>query len=78
MTATEILTKLSSLGCHSTDVTDALYEADPGRQVSAMPKSPDGSDTPAPWTLPKSNPATEADLDAYRTSLLALRHGPLD
>jgi len=30
MTATAILEKLSALGCHSTDVTDALYAADPG------------------------------------------------
>jgi hypothetical protein len=30
MTATEILKKLSELGCHSTDITDALYAADPG------------------------------------------------
>jgi hypothetical protein len=29
LTATEILAKLSSLGCHSTDITDALYAADP-------------------------------------------------
>lgn len=29
MTATEILKKLSELGCHSTDITDALYSADP-------------------------------------------------
>lgn len=29
LTATEVLAKLSSLGCHSTDITDALYEADP-------------------------------------------------
>lgn len=29
MTATEILEKLLELGCHSTDITDALYEADP-------------------------------------------------
>lgn len=29
MTATEILKKLGELGCHSTDITDALYEADP-------------------------------------------------
>ena len=28
MTATQILKKLSELGCHSTDITDALYEAD--------------------------------------------------
>ena len=30
LTATEVLEKLSSLGCHSTDITDALYAADPG------------------------------------------------
>jgi hypothetical protein len=30
MTATEVLAKLSQLGCHSTDITDALYAADPG------------------------------------------------
>jgi hypothetical protein len=29
MTATEILKKLSELGCHSTDITDALYAVDP-------------------------------------------------
>ena len=29
MTATEILKKLGELGCHSTDITDALYGADP-------------------------------------------------
>jgi len=29
MTATEVLAKLSELGCHSTDVTDALYAANP-------------------------------------------------
>ena len=29
MTATEILKKLNELGCHSTDITDALYAADP-------------------------------------------------
>lgn len=27
--AREILEKLSRLGCHSTDITDALYAADP-------------------------------------------------
>jgi hypothetical protein len=30
LTATEVLEKLASLGCHSTDITDALYAADPG------------------------------------------------
>jgi hypothetical protein len=30
MTATEVLAKLSQLGCHSTDIADALYAADPG------------------------------------------------
>jgi hypothetical protein len=29
MTATAILKKLGELGCHSTDITDALYAADP-------------------------------------------------
>ena len=29
MTATAILEKLSGLGCNSTAITDALYEADP-------------------------------------------------
>ncbi len=29
MTATEVLAKLSQLGCHSTDITDALYAANP-------------------------------------------------
>ncbi|MGD0448331.1 MAG: hypothetical protein ABSB36_06900 [Candidatus Dormibacteria bacterium] len=29
MSATEILAKLGALGCHSTDITDALYAADP-------------------------------------------------
>jgi hypothetical protein len=29
MTATEILKKLGELGCHSTDITEALYAADP-------------------------------------------------
>ena len=29
MTASELLGRLSALGCHSTDITDALYEADP-------------------------------------------------
>jgi hypothetical protein len=29
MTAREILKMLASLGCHSTDITDALYAADP-------------------------------------------------
>ena len=30
VTAWEILERLSDLGCHSTDITDALYAADPG------------------------------------------------
>jgi hypothetical protein len=30
LTATEVLAKLTELGCHSTDITDALYDADPG------------------------------------------------
>lgn len=29
MSATELLRKLADLGCHSTDITDALYAADP-------------------------------------------------
>jgi hypothetical protein len=29
LTATEVLRELVALGCHSTDVTDALYAADP-------------------------------------------------
>jgi len=29
MTATEVLARLSSLGCHSTDITDAIHAADP-------------------------------------------------
>ena len=29
LTATEVLKKLGQIGCHSTDVTDALDEADP-------------------------------------------------
>lgn len=29
LTATEVLEKLAALGCHSTDITDALYAADP-------------------------------------------------
>jgi hypothetical protein len=33
MTATAVLEKLSGLGCHSTDITDALHEADPGWTV---------------------------------------------
>ncbi len=33
MTATAILEKLSYLGCHSTAITDAIYEADPGWAV---------------------------------------------
>jgi len=28
LTATEVLTELSRLGCHSTDITDALYAVD--------------------------------------------------
>ena len=28
LTATEVLEELSRLDCHSTDITDALYEAD--------------------------------------------------
>lgn len=33
MTPTAVLERLSGLGCHSTDITDALYEADPGWTV---------------------------------------------
>ena len=29
MTAREIVQKLASLGCHSTDISDAFYAADP-------------------------------------------------
>jgi len=29
LTATQVLKALSALGCHSTDITDALYAADP-------------------------------------------------
>lgn len=29
LSATDVLEKLSDLGCHSTDITDALYAADP-------------------------------------------------
>ncbi len=29
LTATQVLTRLSAIGCHSTDVTDALTAADP-------------------------------------------------
>jgi hypothetical protein len=29
LTAYEVFEKLSSLGCHSTDISDALYAADP-------------------------------------------------
>jgi hypothetical protein len=29
LTATQVLEALSALGCHSTDITDALYAADP-------------------------------------------------
>ena len=29
LTATEVLEKLGALGCHSTDITDALYAVDP-------------------------------------------------
>jgi len=29
LTATQVLEELSRRGCHSTDITDALYEADP-------------------------------------------------
>lgn len=29
LTATQVLERLSALGCHSTDITDALYAADP-------------------------------------------------
>ena len=29
LSATDVLAKLSSLGCHSTDITDALTAADP-------------------------------------------------
>lgn len=34
MTSTEVLRKLSELGCHSTDITDALYAADGDWRVS--------------------------------------------
>jgi hypothetical protein len=30
MTATEVLAKLSQLGCHSTDISDPMYAAEPG------------------------------------------------
>jgi hypothetical protein len=30
MTASEVLEKLSQMGCHSTDIADALYAADLG------------------------------------------------
>jgi hypothetical protein len=33
LTATEVMTQLSELGCHSTDITDALSAADPGWAV---------------------------------------------
>ena len=33
LTATEVLAELSSRGCHSTDVTDALSAADPSWHV---------------------------------------------
>ena len=29
LTATQVLERLGALGCHSTDITDALYAADP-------------------------------------------------
>jgi hypothetical protein len=29
LTAREVMARLSELGCHSTDITDALYAADP-------------------------------------------------
>lgn len=29
LTATEVLEELSARGCHSTDITDALYSANP-------------------------------------------------
>ena len=34
LSATEVLEKLSDLGCHSTDITDALYDADPSWTVA--------------------------------------------
>lgn len=42
MTPTEVLEKLSQLGCHSTDITDALYAADPdwGRRHDVEVKRP--------------------------------------
>ena len=33
MSATEVLEELSARGCHSTDITDALYAANPGWTV---------------------------------------------
>ena len=49
MTPTAILEKLSGLGCHSTDITDALYEADPGFGPSSMTRSSDAGGESARW-----------------------------
>ena len=34
LTATQVLEALSALGCHSTDITDALYTADPSWAIA--------------------------------------------
>lgn len=34
LTPTEVLEELSKRGCHSTDITDALYAANPGWTVA--------------------------------------------
>ena len=34
LSATEVLEKLSSLGVHSTEITDALYAADPSWTIA--------------------------------------------
>ena len=34
LTPTEVLEELSARGCHSTDITDALYAANPGWTVA--------------------------------------------
>lgn len=34
LSATEVLETLSNLGCHSTEVTDALYAADPSWTIA--------------------------------------------
>jgi hypothetical protein len=34
LSATQVLEALSALGCHSTDITDALYAADPDWTVA--------------------------------------------